>query len=55
MSYYSEVIKNEIERGLFKDKLNELEKSINYKVDIYNKARLDKMKKYYLKVKIGDL
>lgn len=48
-------LENEIERGLFKDKLNELEKSINYKVDIYNKARLDKMKKYYLKVKFENL
>ena len=48
-------LENEIERRLFKDKLNELEKSINYKVDIYNKARLDKMKKYYLKVKFENL
>ena len=48
-------LENEIEKGLFKDKLNELEKSINYKVDIYNKARKDNLKKYYLKVKIGDL
>ena len=48
-------LENEIERGLFKDKLNELEKSINYKVEIYNKARLDKMKKYYLKVKFENL
>lgn len=48
-------LENEIEKGLFKDKLNELEKSINYKVDIYNKARKDNLKKYYLKVKIGYL
>lgn len=48
-------LENEIERELFKDKLKELEKSINYKVDIYNKARLDKMKKYYLKVKFENL
>lgn len=45
-------LNNEIEKALFKEKILSLEKSINYKVDIYNKARLDKMKKYYLKVKI---
>lgn len=46
-------LNNEVEKALYKDKLISLEKSINYKVDIYNKARLDKMKKYYLKVKIN--
>jgi CHC2 zinc finger len=45
-------LNSEVEKALYKDKLLSLEKSINYKVDIYNKARLDKMKKYYLKVKI---
>ena len=44
---------SEIEKALYKEKILSLEKSINYKVDIYNKARLDKMKKYYLKVKIN--
>lgn len=47
------MLDNDLERALFKDKILKLEKSINYKVDIYNKARLDKMKKYYLKVKVN--
>lgn len=46
-------IDNEIEKALYKDKLLSLEKSINYKVDIYNKARKDNLKKYYLKVKFS--
>lgn len=48
-------LENELERSLFKSKLKELEKNINYKVDIYNKARLDKMKKHFLKVKVIEL
>jgi hypothetical protein len=55
-SYLLETYKNtesELDKQLYKAKLEEAAASINKKVDIYNKARLDKNKKQYLKVKLN--